>query len=124
MNASEFAWRIANDDWTIKYCKTCGNKTEYNSSRRSFAAYCCKSCGYADPSRNTKIAETMLEKYGVTNAAHSDTLVAKKIETCLTNYGFSHPSKSETVKKKKRETMQERWGVDNASQCPEIQQKN
>lgn len=123
MSAGQFAWHIVHNTWAVICCKICSNPTSYNVSRRAYATYCCKACGYADPTRTTKIAETMTARYGVSNAAHSTAMTDKKKKTLIDKYGVDHPSKSQDIKNKKKDTMQTRWGVDNPSQSFEIQQQ-
>lgn len=67
--------------------------------------------------------QTMLERYGVENAGHSEHLKAKAVQTSIERYGTANPASSPVVRARIKSTFLEKYGVENPSQLKEVQKK-
>lgn len=77
-------WHIRNDILNIEYC-ICGNPMVFITKRYK---YCSKVC--TNIVVDKKREETMIKKYGVTNAFMSDEIKEKIEKTCLIKYGTTN----------------------------------
>lgn len=66
---------------------------------------------------------TMLKRFGVKSALHSDEIVERRNATCLERYDTLHPSQLETIKEKMAKTNKQRYGVEHTLQCKDIRDK-
>jgi len=106
-NLSECIFWLVNDMSEIPLCPTCGKqKLKFKSLSLGYQ----NECGKCSAGKNLK--KTMLEKYGVENAAHIKGIQEKKKQTCLDKYGVEHHTQTQEVQDKKRKTLQNRYGVD------------
>jgi hypothetical protein len=70
-----------------------------------------------------KRQRTMMIRYGVTSALHSDDIKAKKKSTCIEKFGVEHSFASEEVKKKCKKTLLERYGTEYSLSSQEVREK-
>ena len=70
-----------------------------------------------------KMKETSLEKYGVEYPIQNETVKEQIRKTNLVKYGFEYGLQNETVKDKKVVTYLKNYGVENPLQCKEIMDK-
>ena len=68
--------------------------------------------------------QTTLKRYGVKNAAQSDTIKAKIKQVNLDRYGTESPGNTKEARDKARKTWMEKYGVDNPNKCKEIREKS
>ena len=66
---------------------------------------------------------TMLEKYGVTNAAYSPIIRKRIIDTNIERYGVDNPAKNFNIQQKTRTTNLKRYGFDNPLKNPETHKR-
>jgi hypothetical protein len=71
-----------------------------------------------------KHKRTMLQRYGVENAAQSPEIQAKRRRTLRERYGVDHSFQAPEIQEKRRRTMLERHGVPECAQSPAIQEKS
>lgn len=70
-----------------------------------------------------KREQTMLERYGVKSALHSQTIKAKKDNTCMEKYGEVVVSKTAFSKNKVKKTNLGKYGVEHTLQVKEVRDK-
>lgn len=70
-----------------------------------------------------KRSQTMISKYGVTNAMYVPELKQKLQDTCMEHYGVSNPMYSEEVKETLRQTVRREYGVDYTCQADSVKGK-
>ncbi|MCK9556162.1 hypothetical protein M0R36_10165 [bacterium] len=104
-------------------CKICGNKTVFDGLNVGYRKYCCSKCKNSDPDVINKNKETLIKKYGVTNASQIPGILEKKKETWVKNYGVDNPSKSKKIIDKIKNINQEKYGVDWSLQSEEVRKK-
>lgn len=80
-------------------------------------SYVCKDCA------KIKREQTVLSKYGVTNAMYLDTIKEKMKQTTLLRYGVENVMFCDEFKEKIKETSMKRYGTPNAMQNHLIRQK-
>lgn len=73
--------------------------------------------------RIRKQQETLLQKYGVTNAAKLDEVKQKAKATNRAKYGVDHPMQTAEVQQRLKETIRQRYGVDSPLVSEEIKSK-
>jgi len=125
------AHKISTKEYYDKYlknngeglCSICKNETNFISINRGYRKFCSSECLSKSDDIKNKRKNTMLERYGVENAAQSKFLMDKQRRTCLKNYGYENPSKSEEIKNKKRITCLENYGVENPLQSDKVKEK-
>lgn len=118
-----FAWHIVHDTWTIPNCTVCGKPTKWLDARRRYGLTCSKSCSNIDPCRTQKREQTLLEKYGVTNASQSEEIKAKKRATTLKNHGVEYPAQNNAIREKQQATTIKSHGVAFAMQSEKLREK-
>ena len=96
-------------------------KEKYKNEKLGWKKYCSAKCRNAY--KGIVARQTNLEKYGVENPMHLDSVKAKIKETCLSKYGVDSINKSSLVKDKKREAYRNKFGVDNPNQSEKIKEK-
>ena len=108
-------------------CNTCGNAMAFNNAKGMFNNYCQNteqaSCASKDINVIQSQKDTMLERYGVENAAHSVVLQEKKYNTMMERYGVATPTLSKEINERIKKTLQERYGVNNVSDIPGVSKK-
>lgn len=67
--------------------------------------------------------QTMLKRYGVTNAMYVPEFKQKLQDTCMEHYGVSNPMHSEEVKEILRQTVRREYGVDYTCQADTVKGK-
>lgn len=91
-------------------CDYCG-KTFYPTSRNYEKLHkvstidCCVAC------RSKKIKQTMLDKYGVTNAVYIPEVRDKMKETCLERYGAETSLHNPEIFQKTQDSLNEHYGI-------------
>lgn len=112
---------------TQPQCNTCGNAMAFNNAKGTFNNYCKNttqsSCASKDINVVKSQKDTMLERYGVENAAHSVVLQEKKYNTMMERYGVATPTLSKEINEKIKNTLKERYGVINISDIPGVSKK-
>lgn len=78
---------------------------------------CCSACS------PKKVAEGVLEKYGVKHPAQLSEVKEKRKQTCFEKYGVEYASQSEQSKQKRIKTCMERYGVESHTQTQEYKDK-
>ena len=78
---------------------------------------CCQKCS------QERHKMTMVIRYGVENASHSQVLLDKAKATNLIRYGVENAAQSEAIKEKKKQACLETWGVDHPMKTEEIKEK-
>ena len=73
--------------------------------------------------KTKKISNTMLHKYGVEHAVHSEIFKNKMKETSLEKYGVEYAIQNETIKSKIRKTNLDKYGVEYGLQCESVKDK-
>lgn len=71
-----------------------------------------------------KRSQTMISKYGVTNAMYVPELKQKLQDTCMEHYGVSNPMYSEEVKEILRQTVRREYGVDYTCQADSVKEND
>ena len=92
--------------------------------------FVCKKCRakvfnklHASPESRNKAKNTMLEIYGVDNAAKSQIIQEKIKKTNIEKYGTERPTQSQEIKKKVASTCLERFGASSSFGSKKIQKK-
>lgn len=86
-----------NNERTVRY-------QDYNKSLEKYGDYYCSSC------KSTRIKETCLEKYGVSNVFHLDEVKSKRLSTFISKYDVTHPMKNADVKLSMMKTHVDNFG--------------
>lgn len=71
-----------------------------------------------------KVANTLMQKYGVEHTFQATEIKQKIKETNLQKYGVEHPSQCEEIKERVKQTVQEHFGVNYPMQAKEVQEKS
>lgn len=84
----------------------CGNYRIFNTFEKGYRTGCKlgNRCLEVEKNRIEKQKNTLLEKYGVTNASKLESSKQKTINTNLEKYGTNHHSQNSVVKEKTKET--------------------
>ena len=108
----------------IKFNFICNCGNEYSKTFRllyDIGAFC-KKC--TENTRQEKIKQTCIEKYGVEYPQQSQEVRDKSKQTCFNNYGVEYPSQSQEIKNKKIETCFNNYGVEYPQQSQEVRDKS
>lgn len=120
-------YALKNGITVLPTCKTCGAVMTFNNAKGSFNNYCQNTKQSSCSSKDINIVQnqrnTMIERYGVSNAAHSVVLQDKKCNTMIERYGVASPTLSKEIKEKIKNTLNDRYGVSNISDIPGILKK-
>lgn len=108
-NINEIVYRIINDITDTPICNKCKSVLKFKGLDIGYPELCGK-C-----SMQGNIKKTMLEKYGVENAAHIKDTKTKRENTCLKRYGVKSHNSLQTVKDKKKHTLYINYGDDGLS---------
>lgn len=102
---------ITRDTRIIGNCIMCENTFDKSLNKlhkqRNFGCVTC-----AKIIKTKKICSTMLDKYGVEHAVHSEIFKNKMKETSLEKYGFEYAIQNENVKEQIRKTNLEKYGFE------------
>jgi very-short-patch-repair endonuclease len=104
-------------------CATCSTATTFNNATGQFNKFCPNTGGKSCTNSNTdsilKKNTTMVKKYGVTNAAHSEELQTKRNNTMVARYGCTTPIQNADIKQKIKDTMMARYGTMHIAHIPQ-----
>lgn len=104
----------------MNYCENC--KIEISKKAKM-----CKSCNNKRPRDYRSIIEkrknTMMSRYGVSNAMFDEDIKDKIKNTNIERYGVENVFQSNEIKNKIKESNMERHGVEYPSQSPTIKEK-
>lgn len=120
----ETIYRIKNGIEVRPVCKTCGNPVKFIKGK--FLNYCSPKCSAINLKTKEARKMTCLEKYGVENAAQSDSVQVKMKKTCKERYGVENAAQSEIIKEKVRKTCIKRYGKSSylgTDECKEATKK-
>lgn len=141
-NLNEMIWLAVNNNTPVKCIN--GNKTLFNTFDKGYRKSCenykicgCKSSSQAkslslwhsslsQDEKNELVSnqqQSLLEKYGVTNVMHLDSVKEKVADTNIKRYGNKHAIESVAVKEKITKTNLERYGVDKPLKSSKIRSK-
>lgn len=104
-------------------CDNCGKLGHITYSKivlnqeRNNGSYHCKSCS------TIRREQTMLEKYGVENAAQVEEVQERKKETVMEKYGVNQVLQSKEVRDKIKQTVLEKYGTTEPLKSEEIRKK-
>ena len=107
----------------IKFNLICNCGIEYSKTFRllyDIGAFC-KKC--TENTRQEKIKQTCIEKYGVEYPQQSQEVRDKSKQTCFNNYGVENPSQSQEVRDKFKQTCFNNYGVESPLQLQEFRDK-
>ena len=110
---------------SIPLCE-CGKPVKFHGYMYGFSKFCCQSCAGKNDEVQSKLKNTLIDKYGenyreqITQKTANTKLVrygdskynnsTKNKQTCLERYGVDNPMKHESVKEKSKQTCLERYG--------------
>lgn len=95
-----------NDIASLVVCPVCGDPVSFISFKNGYRTYCSNKCQTSSESRNSKIKQTKLERYGDENYNN----ISKIKDTCLERYGEITPLLNDECKRKTKQTCLERYG--------------
>lgn len=127
-------------------CRVCNKSTEFRSLAAGYKIFCSHACAVKDvevsKNRNEKTKESLLLKYGVTNASKipGNTLKVKEtkklrhgdenyvnrlkaVETNLIKHGVENYTQTEEYKHRIRQTSLLKYGVEHFTQSNEVKEK-
>jgi len=87
----------------------CTKDLRFITLEKGYSTSCFKCC-MKDPSNIDKMKKTMIEKYGVENAAQLSSVIEKRKETSLKRYGVESTNQLESIKEKKKNTLLNNYG--------------
>ncbi len=142
-NLKERIYCVLHDIFYVQYCKTCNNKTKFESFSYGYRDFCCIRCSSRNDEVRNRTKQTNIKKYGVENPYQSEVIKDKIKQTNLKKYGAEHvmyvteiknkikqtnikkygvcyPNQLEEKKQKMKKTNLKRYGVEYISQSPEI----
>jgi hypothetical protein len=127
------------------YCKTCGKEVSWKKDNSGYKKYCNSKCQRNDPENESKMKQTMidkygdietfkkenykkrnktmLKKYGTIHALQNKEIKNKMNDKILKKYGTTNVSKVESIKNKIKETVKSKYGVEHISQLEFVQEK-
>ena len=114
MLCTKIKW-ILDDLHDFPICEVCGKQIGIGMNIGPFKAYpkCCSiACSNRSISKQEKIKQACLEKYGVDNVSKSDNVKKKIVNTFIEKYGENCPLKNSEIKEKAKITSIEKYGVD------------
>lgn len=126
-------------------CPCCGNKLKFINNKIGYATYCSKKCSNKAPEKiqktkdicikkyggvapicssevKAKMADTMMDRYGVINCQLNSAIYDKTKTTMITRYG-GQGNASKELKQKYIDTCIKQYGVTNTSMCDSIKEK-
>ena len=109
-NLKEILYRIKYDIKEIPKCPICGKRVKFMGVD-GYSKTCSNECHRKLVTEKSKI--TMLERYGVDNAAKSDIVKDKIRKTCLDKYGVENATQTKEVQNKIKKTCLEKYGSEN-----------
>lgn len=118
--------KVSSKDYYLKYlgkqgyCKTCGNKTNFNTLENGFNIYCCRKCSNKNNDRLKSMKENLFKKSGVYNVSQLKSVKIKKEKTCFSHFGYTSLFKNSNYIKK---AMKEKLGVEHPAQRKDILEK-
>jgi len=112
---------VLNSEIRITFTCTCGTQTDKPFKDIAYygGAYC-KPCVIKN--KASKIKETCMERYNVSNPSMVEEVKQKKIETYMENFG-DHPKRIKEVNDKFKETCMKKYGCENPGMNEEIKKK-
>lgn len=133
-------WHILNNIKEMPVCTECGSEVNFISLKKGYSKTCSYTCS-ANPSRNKKLKQTNLNKYGVENPSQRDEIKEKKKKTkkenfgdenynnrnkykntCIDKFGFENVFQNEVIKEKIKKSNLEKYGVEFFSQTEEYKE--
>ena len=108
-NLKEILYRIKHDIKEIPKCPICGKRVRFAGP--VYRITCSEKCQRKLVKEKSK--QTILERYGVDNAAKSDIVKDKIRKTCLEKYGVENATQTKEVQNKMKKTCLEKYGSEN-----------
>ena len=104
----------------------CNSPVSFKGLNKGFSKYCSNKCAAScrdEVTRQIRIKENNIKKYGVEHAFQADSVKRNIINTNLERYGVENPQQNKEIKKKTNSTNLERYGYENVQQNKEIKNK-
>ena len=105
-------------------CENCGKPLNFKGKMpKLWDKYCSKECRYSE-TRQNKIKQTCLEKYGTEYSWQNEEVKEKIKNTHIKNYGVEFPQSTNIIKEKIRQTCLKRYGGNGPMSSKEVQEKS
>lgn len=102
----------------------CGKTTSWKSSISWYKDYCSTNCAANSTVKKSKIKNTCMEKYGVTNPSKLPQVRQLAGQTMRQRYGSMHARHVPALEQQRQTTMQSKFGVTESFAAPVVREKS